>query len=106
VKRVRRARPWSKGSRRRVEEALCTERDAAAAGKSADDLRLSLDTLSAEVGRLTNWIPLATFRRCNSNPVDTRVESAWFQRSKLAHDNLLSSFAFKFNLHHYTTSSA
>ena len=33
-----------------MEEALCAERDAAAAGKSADHLRVSLDTLSAEVG--------------------------------------------------------
>ena len=31
------------------------------------------------------------------------VDSAWFQRLKLKCDELLSSFAFKFNLRRYTT---
>ena len=34
--------------------------------------------------------------------IKTRVESAWFQRLKLKHDVLLSSFAFKFKLRRYT----
>jgi len=34
-------------------------------------------------------------------PVDTSVESAWFQRLTLEYDTPLSSFAFNFNLRHY-----
>jgi hypothetical protein len=36
------------------------------------------------------------------NPVDSRFESAWFQLLKLKCDELLSSFAFNFNLRRYT----
>jgi len=35
-------------------------------------------------------------------PVERLVENAWFQRLKLKHENLLSSFASNFNLRHYT----
>ena len=39
--------------------------------------------------------------------IKTRVESAaWFQRLKLKYDDLLSSFAFKFNLRHYIQAPA
>ena len=34
--------------------------------------------------------------------VETRVESAWFQRSKLKYNKLLSIVAFRFNLRPYT----
>jgi hypothetical protein len=36
--------------------------------------------------------------RCNLKGVEPRVESAWFHRLKLEYDELLSSFAFNFNL--------
>ena len=39
---------------------------------------------------------------CELKPVETRVEdTALFQCLKLKYDNLLSSFAFNFNLRHY-----
>jgi len=38
--------------------------------------------------------------------VDTRVECACFQRMKLKHDKLLSSFAFTFNLRPYVKDNA
>ena len=34
--------------------------------------------------------------------VETRVQSAWFQRLKLKYDKLLSSFAFEFNWRQYS----
>ena len=34
-------------------------------------------------------------------PVERLVENAWFQRLKLKHENLLSSFASNFNLRRY-----
>jgi hypothetical protein len=37
--------------------------------------------------------------------VETRVESAWFQRLKLKYDKLRSSLAFNFNLHPYMAAS-
>jgi len=42
-------------------------------------------------------------RRCMFKPIEPRVESAWFQRSNLKAnwDELVSSFAFNFNLRHY-----
>jgi len=39
--------------------------------------------------------------RCRLNPVEACVESAWFQRSKLKHDEPLSHVAFNFNLRPY-----
>jgi len=42
--------------------------------------------------------------RCRLKRVESRVESAWFLRSTLAHDKLLLSFALNFNLRSYTTS--
>ena len=46
----------------------------------------------------------AKVRRCRLKLVETRVESAWCQHLKVKYeyDNLLSSFAFKFNLRHYS----
>ena len=41
--------------------------------------------------------------RCKLKPVETRVESAWFQRLKLNCDKPVSEFAFKFNLRPYTS---
>jgi len=38
--------------------------------------------------------------RCRFNPVEVRVESAWFQLLKLKYDEPLSHFAFNFNLRH------
>jgi len=40
----------------------------------------------------------AAVRRCKLKCIETRVESAWFQRLKLSHNELLSSLAFNFNL--------
>jgi len=40
--------------------------------------------------------------RCKLQHIDTRVETAWFQRLKLSCDGLLPSFAFKVKLHHYS----
>jgi len=39
--------------------------------------------------------------RCRLNPVDARVESAWFHRLKLKHEKQISSFAFNLNLRRY-----
>jgi len=39
--------------------------------------------------------------RCKLKPVETRVESAWFQRLKLKYDTPVSEFAFKFKLRRY-----
>jgi hypothetical protein len=36
------------------------------------------------------------------NPVDARVESAWFQRLKPRYDESLSKFAFNFKLRPYS----
>jgi hypothetical protein len=36
------------------------------------------------------------------NPVEPRVEGAWFQSLKLKYDELSSNFAFKFDLRCYT----
>ena len=41
--------------------------------------------------------------RYKLKPVANRVESDWIQRLQLTHDKLLSSFAFKCNLHHYSS---
>jgi len=38
---------------------------------------------------------------CKSKPYANRVESAWLQRLKLKYDELLSNFAFNFNLRRY-----
>ena len=40
-------------------------------------------------------------RRCYSYPVESHVQSAWFQRLKLTYDELLSIFAFKYKLRQY-----
>jgi len=40
--------------------------------------------------------------RCRLKRVETRVESAWFQRLKLGYDEPLSNFAFILNLRRYT----
>jgi len=40
--------------------------------------------------------------QCRLTLVEGRVQSAWFQVLKLKHDKLLSTFAFNFNLRHYT----
>jgi hypothetical protein len=40
--------------------------------------------------------------RCKSNGVETRVQSAWWQRLKLKCDEQHSTFAFNFNLRRYT----
>ena len=45
-------------------------------------------------GRVVGW--------CTLNPVEARVERYWFQRLKLKYDELLSNFAFNFNLRHYS----
>jgi len=38
---------------------------------------------------------------CRLNPVESRVESAWFQRLKLRYDESPSNFAFNLNLRRY-----
>jgi hypothetical protein len=46
---------------------------------------------------------LTVGERCKSKPIETRVESAWHQRSKLKYDESVSEFAFKFKLRRYMT---
>ena len=41
--------------------------------------------------------------RCSLNPVEARVESAWFQLLTLTYDEQLSNVAFDFSLRRYIT---
>jgi len=46
---------------------------------------------------------LTVGERCKLKPIETRIESAWLQRSKLKYDEPVSEFAFKLNLRRYMT---
>jgi hypothetical protein len=48
---------------------------------------------------------LVVVGRCKLKRVESRVESAWFERLKLRYDKLLSSFAFNFNLRRYNAAA-
>jgi hypothetical protein len=45
-------------------------------------------------------------RRCRLTPVESRVETDWFQCLKPKYDDPLSNFAFNFNLRRYSVDDA
>jgi len=47
----------------------------------------------------------AVVGRCRLNPVEARLERDWHQCLKLKYDELLSSFAFNFNLRRCTVAA-
>jgi hypothetical protein len=60
-------------------------------------------TVARAVDLADPLVQLMTVGRCKLKPVETRVESAWFQLLKLEYHKLLSMVTINFNLRRYMT---